>query len=1089
MATYVIYADAADGYVYAESTVYNTARAGSGTKTAVAGNVEIDVGQYKSTTTYYVYEGFLSFDTSSVTGLPTSATLSVYVFDDGATSAEFTMNARAYDWGASLTTADFVAGASLSGSALRATLATSGITNNAYNDFTSESTFHSNVSNPVRLILSSSRTEAGTSDATNGYSDYIGFRSTDQTGTSNDPKLTIVVEPATTFTADAVVIDRYDRTVLDTSGLQSYWKLDETSGSTAADSKGSVSGTKGSDVTFGSTKLPPGCGGYAATFGGDPTNANIDLGNNYKFSGTSAWTIEVWFNSTNFNPTNGSNHIFGAYDGTNGYRAYVTSGGGLGAQRKTSGADDWLSTTTLSTSTTYHLVVTYDGSNIRGYINGSLDATGAVASSRSLTAASTNAFISSTYSGVGAMVGRLDNVAVYNTALSAATVADHYAMGNGSLTTTFTADAIVQDNTRTTTFTADAVVIDRTMTTTFAADAHIVGDAWGYGAWTRRKRVGITGSTAAQTNYPVTITVTYDADMNTDFSDLRFTAADGSTALTFWRDPDYVASTSAKFYIVVPTLKAGTTSFSGTVGGGAMVYAYYGNSAATYAGVTRGANSAFLSYDGGAWSAIPRGSSTGALERGTSSAWDDSYITLQGALVKNLDGTLYVDGDGYCWGVYNGANQARRATVDTSAPYDGDNAPGDDCPGFFKFLATNPASITKVSTSDPFIKWGSGTWDPSSGTTWDGRVVQQGHIFHDADGDLVTAGTFICFYDGDQGPANVYEAYRQGVATASTLTGTWTKKSTGNPSGQAWTFAHSYLNLGSTDDMIAYAGSFIYDVDEADSDKRWKQWYTGHTGSKWGIMMATSPTYYGPWTRQSASYVWQPRPSDGAYDGLIDWAFKLRGIYYIGYQVLGKDTDTDGRKKWAFYVGRSEDGINWTLDGEFFNRSTSAADWDYGRMQDHEVFYNPRSGKWNLAYTASATGNGAAGDDPAYVPDLKVAITEWTATPAYLVPEPDATLASEQVAAPLTFTADAVIASGVTTQNTRTFTADAVVKASATKTFTADAIVSATVSGSGTFTQAFTVDAIVDSTPGATFTAGLMFYSVVGQELEFWGQD
>lgn len=504
-----------------------------------------------------------------------------------------------------------------------------------------------------------------------------------------------------------------------------------------------------------------------------------------------------------------------------------------------------------------------------------------------------------------------------------------------------------------------------------------------YEAWAQYGGLLITGHASAQTNYPVRVNVTWSAEMQSNFDDLRFTNAAGDTALVFWR-ARYVSGVSAVFYVVVPSLPASGSSVS--------IRRYSGNAAASYAGAARGANGIFLSYDGASNSALPHATGAHVISKGSSGAWDDSYIASDGGFVKNLDGSLYVDGDGYSWATYNGANQARRATIDTSSPYDGDNAPGDDCPGFFKFLASDPENtVTKVSTTDPFLKWGSGTWAPNSGTIWDGRVVQQGHIFYDGAGVLTTAGTFICFYDGDAGPANVAEAYRQGIATATSLTGTWTKKSTGNPSGQAWTFAHSYLNSGSNDDMIAYAGGFVYDPDDTDSNKRWKQWYTGHTGSKWGIMYATSPTYYGPWTRYQPTYVWQPRPSDGGWNGWVDWAMKVRGVYYVGFIVLGSDTDSDGRRKHAFYVGRSEDGVNWTLDGEYFKRSTTSGDWDYGRIQGADVVYNHVTGKWMQHYTASDIGNGAYGDTPAYVPPLKIAVTQWTGTPAFLSTEPTVT--------------------------------------------------------------------------------------------------
>lgn len=187
MATYVIYADTADAYINSSSTTYSTARSGGGTISANNTNFGMYVGQYFSSPTSYVYEHFLSFDTSSVANTPISVTLSVYSQStDGAT---FTINARAYDWGSSVTTADFVAGASLSALPLRASRSTASWPLEQYLDFTTDSSFLTNTANPVRLVLASSLTEAGTAPSA---PESVSMYPADNTGTTKDPKLTIV---------------------------------------------------------------------------------------------------------------------------------------------------------------------------------------------------------------------------------------------------------------------------------------------------------------------------------------------------------------------------------------------------------------------------------------------------------------------------------------------------------------------------------------------------------------------------------------------------------------------------------------------------------------------------------------------------------------------------------------------------------------------------------------------------------------------------------------------------------------------------------------------------------------------------------
>ena len=76
----------------------------------------------------------------------------------------------------------------------------------------------------------------------------------------------------------------------------------------------------------------------------------------------------------------------------------------------------------------------------------------------------------------------------------------------------------------------------------------------------------------ALTDYQVKVTVPYDSDMKSDFSDLRFTSSDGSTLLNHWIE-SYTASTSAVVWIKVPSISPGENT----------IYAYYGKADATSA--------------------------------------------------------------------------------------------------------------------------------------------------------------------------------------------------------------------------------------------------------------------------------------------------------------------------------------------------------------------------------------------------------------------------------------------------------------------------------------------------------------------------
>ncbi|MEI6843341.1 MAG: DUF2341 domain-containing protein [bacterium] len=100
-----------------------------------------------------------------------------------------------------------------------------------------------------------------------------------------------------------------------------------------------------------------------------------------------------------------------------------------------------------------------------------------------------------------------------------------------------------------------------------------VSSDWYNSAWTRRKPIIITGSTAgAQTNYQVKIALPYTTGMKADFSDVRFTNADGKTSLNFWLESE-TDSTTSTFWVNVPSIPASPATTA--------IYAYYGNSSAS----------------------------------------------------------------------------------------------------------------------------------------------------------------------------------------------------------------------------------------------------------------------------------------------------------------------------------------------------------------------------------------------------------------------------------------------------------------------------------------------------------------------------
>src|SRR5436309_12473766 len=77
---------------------------------------------------------------------------------------------------------------------------------------------------------------------------------------------------------------------------------------------------------------------------------------------------------------------------------------------------------------------------------------------------------------------------------------------------------------------------------------------WYDGNWTRRDLITVAGSPAgAQTNYPVKLTIQYDAAIKADFSDLRFADSDGTSLLSYWVEAG-TNSTSVLVWVKIPAV-------------------------------------------------------------------------------------------------------------------------------------------------------------------------------------------------------------------------------------------------------------------------------------------------------------------------------------------------------------------------------------------------------------------------------------------------------------------------------------------------------------------------------------------------------
>jgi Concanavalin A-like lectin/glucanases superfamily len=209
-----------------------------------------------------------------------------------------------------------------------------------------------------------------------------------------------------------------------------YWPLDETSGTSAGDSKNGRNGTYTNGVTLGqSGALPDSINNKAASF--DGTNDYVTVPYAAALS-PATFTVEAWVKP---NGTASWQEVAGSYDSLGGgaYRGYWL---GIDGTTWNWEIDNGATITviegaTVVTGSWTHLVGTFDGTTGKLYVNGTV-----VASSAATYAANANSpfAIGSTYyrdttSWSDAFNGAIDEVALYNTALTATQIRTHYNTG------------------------------------------------------------------------------------------------------------------------------------------------------------------------------------------------------------------------------------------------------------------------------------------------------------------------------------------------------------------------------------------------------------------------------------------------------------------------------------------------------------------------------------------------------------------------------------------------------------------------------------------------------------------------------------
>jgi len=257
------------------------------------------------------------------------------------------------------------------------------------------------------LVAASEYTD---SDVINGNQYYYVVKAVDKSGNESGASNEVSANPAST--------PNYRDKVFATSGLVSYWRLGEVTGTRAADEKGAYPGTYAGGVSLGHQGAFSSDANTASRF--DGSDDEMTAGGS-RLALTTTGTLEGWFNweagtSLLRDTTSGAGWIL-AYD-SGGSLAYRVGGTSFTTGRTTASVKNgW-----------HHFALSVSGGNTALYIGGELVHTGSGAGT---TAAQMpwHLMRNGIYSSQSTR-GLADEVAIYDQPLSSGTLQEHYRAGN-----------------------------------------------------------------------------------------------------------------------------------------------------------------------------------------------------------------------------------------------------------------------------------------------------------------------------------------------------------------------------------------------------------------------------------------------------------------------------------------------------------------------------------------------------------------------------------------------------------------------------------------------------------------------------------
>ena len=219
----------------------------------------------------------------------------------------------------------------------------------------------------------------------------------------------------------------YAATVLSDAPV-AYWRLDDSSTATAKDASGNGhDGSYQGGVTLGVQGAIAGDSDTAVQFDGNDAEMLATVPGSFDFTGNAPYSVEVWAK-----PASSL-----AAMGLVGKSVYEADAGGYLGWYVASSTDGYLDNWRNNDETGnpapapgvfIHVVATYDGTNLALYVNGQPFVSGPSPAPLAATGAP---LMAGGVADWGMFTGVLDELAIYDKALSQARIAAHYARGTG----------------------------------------------------------------------------------------------------------------------------------------------------------------------------------------------------------------------------------------------------------------------------------------------------------------------------------------------------------------------------------------------------------------------------------------------------------------------------------------------------------------------------------------------------------------------------------------------------------------------------------------------------------------------------------